>query len=520
MRQQSAVGYLLTGLGISLLLLVTCASPTGTDVQNVTATTTWTRTALAPARVSSAPTQSSSAVPGPTRTTAANRPNVEEPGTRTPKPIPSSTGTPVPNLRDEWVSTFGVQMRAIPSGPALERAAEAGVYWIRCGDLLWAAVEPTPGARAWEAMADLETELLAARAAGMQVILVVRKTPDWAQKVPGHSCGPVAPEALDDMGRFLADAVKRYGAPPFDVKYWELGNEPDVDPSLVKPHSGFGCWGDADDPYYGGEYYARMLRTVYPAIKATDPEAQVLIGGLLLDKEPAMDDLPNPPGRFLEGILQGGGGDFFDVVSFHAYALYDGKLHDWELLNPAWVERGGVVAGKVSFLRQVLAAYGYNKPIMLTEAGLLCAGCSSPPPGGFLAAQAAYVPRLYTRNIALGLTTTVWFTLDGPGWREAGLLGRDQTPRPAYRALQTMTRLLDDAEYVGPIEVDAGLTGYAFQRSDRQVWVLWSSTGAPVQIPVPPGILASYDALGSRVPSSTRQIVVGVSPVYLEISPP
>ena len=34
----------------------------------------------------------------------------------------------------------------------------------------------------------------------------------------------------------------------FDVHYWELGNEPDVDPILVNSSSGFGCWGDIDDP--------------------------------------------------------------------------------------------------------------------------------------------------------------------------------------------------------------------------------------------------------------------------------
>ena len=37
-----------------------------------------------------------------------------------------------------------------------------------------------------------------------------------------------------------------------------------------------------NDPYYGGGYYAEMLKIVYPQIKAADPEAQILIGGLLL----------------------------------------------------------------------------------------------------------------------------------------------------------------------------------------------------------------------------------------------
>ena len=51
-----------------------------------------------------------------------------------------------------------------------------------------------------------------------------------------------------------------------------------MDPKLVDPDSVFGCWGDNDDDYYGGGYYADMLKMVYPAVKSADPQAQVLIG--------------------------------------------------------------------------------------------------------------------------------------------------------------------------------------------------------------------------------------------------
>jgi hypothetical protein len=37
---------------------------------------------------------------------------------------------------------------------------------------------------------------------------------------------------------------------------------------------------------FGGEYYGNMLKIVYPAIKSADPQAQVLVGGLLLDCDP------------------------------------------------------------------------------------------------------------------------------------------------------------------------------------------------------------------------------------------
>ncbi len=56
----------------------------------------------------------------------------------------------------------------------------------------------------------------------------------------------------------------------------------------------FGCWGDPNDKtYYGGEYYAEMLKRAYPAVKAANPQAIVLNGGLLLDCDPRYP----PPGK-------------------------------------------------------------------------------------------------------------------------------------------------------------------------------------------------------------------------------
>ena len=65
----------------------------------------------------------------------------------------------------------------------------------------------------------------------------------------------------------MAEAVERYSAPPYNVIYWEVGNEPDIDPSLVDGDEIYGCWGDKTDAYYGGGYYAEVLKQVYPAVK-------------------------------------------------------------------------------------------------------------------------------------------------------------------------------------------------------------------------------------------------------------
>ncbi|HEX9090337.1 MAG TPA: hypothetical protein VF831_02555, partial [Anaerolineales bacterium] len=162
-------------------------------------------------------------------------------------------------------------------------------------------------------------------------IMLIGDTPDWALKT-GFTCGAVAQDKFPALANFAYDLVKRYSVPPFNVRYWELWNEPDAAGLL-------GCWGDPTDrDYYGGYYYGQMIKAVYPSIKLADPQAQVLVGGLLLDCNPD-PNFPQPPpkdctpSKFLKGILESGAGPYFEGVSFHAYDYYSGTGTYW---NPNW----------------------------------------------------------------------------------------------------------------------------------------------------------------------------------------
>ena len=65
----------------------------------------------------------------------------------------------------------------------------------------------------------------------------------------------------------MQQVAARYSKPEFNVHDWEIGNEPDMDPDFVPLDNGFGCWGDAQDPYYGGRQYGTMLQYVTPSIR-------------------------------------------------------------------------------------------------------------------------------------------------------------------------------------------------------------------------------------------------------------
>jgi hypothetical protein len=258
--------------------------------------------------------------------------------------------------------------------------------------------------------------------------------------------------------------------------------------------------------------YGKMLQYAYPAIKAADPEAKVLIGGLLLDCDPE-----NPPagkdcaaGRFLEGILEAGGGPYFDVVSFHAYSYYGGTIGD--MTNPNWEGSSTGVAEKVAFLRRVLGDYGCaEKTLMNTEAALLCPEDT----GDCRDTQASYVSKAYADAIRLGLRAQVYYAMTG-SWRHSGLLEPALTPKPVYYAYQAAASFLSGATYVGPVsDYPANVVGHAFRRpgSGATVDLVWLSDGSSLYVSLPGGASA-YDQYGNLITSSGA-VALGYAPVYI-----
>ncbi len=409
----------------------------------------------------------------------------------------------------------------------LSLLADSGADVARYNGVVWYVVEPQQGERYWERLSQFDVAVRYLEAQGIDLIAVVRGTPGWAQKRFGVACGPIAAGHFADFAAFMQELVRRYPS----VRYWELGNEPDVDPALVQADSVFGCWGDRDAPYYGGAYYAEMLKTVYPAIKEANPQAQVLLGGLLLDCDP-----DNPPegadcasARFFEGVLAGGGAPFFDAVSFHGYPPYSAGSLWMDTFYPGWAARGGVVSGKIAYLRAVMQRYGVEKPLFHTESSLLCpewnAADCLPPGEPFLQAQAGYVLRLLTRNWALGVEATIWYDFEGPGWRYASLVGADASnPKPAFRAFRFLRRKLAGMTYVGEISPMEGVQGYAFAGPEHTTWVVWPAdvmppaTPVPQELSLPPGLLYVYDALGQDITPLNFTLTV-TAPVYIDWIP-
>lgn len=424
--------------------------------------------------------------------------------------LPVVRGNPAP------VTIFGAALDSIPPS-VMDLMVGAGISWDRI-TIKWSDVEPYEGDRRWDQLASIESRMIYDTKNNIIPIIVVESTPTWAQKFPGIFCGPIKSDKLGAFGKFMSDAATRYMIAPYQINYWELGNEPDISFKNIDPTSGYGCWGDDTDPYFGGDYYGEMLKAAYPMIKASNPLSQVLIGGLLLNCDPN-----NPPSgkdctssRFFEGILKNGGGAYFDVVSFHAYEYYGGTLGrfgntNW---NSYWNSTGTSLTVKVRYLKSLLMNYGVSgKFLMNTESALLCDACTNN--SNFEATKAYYITRNYAEAVAEGLKGNLWFST--VGWRNSQLINQDLTLRPGYYAYMFAYKELSNAAYSKSLNFNT-VRGYEVKAGNKAIWIVWSMDEGSHEIDLGTIPAIIYDAQGASQTILGTKLSVGMKPLYIEFS--
>ena len=422
----------------------------------------------------------------------------------------------------QYNNVFGITTYTLDGAGGLDQVAQAGTVWTRNG-FIWETIEPTQGERNWNT--ELEQGLIRADTLGVQPIMLIEGTPDWALKTD-FNCGAVAVDKFPALAQFAYDLVKRYSEPPYNVRYWELWNEPDAAGLL-------GCWGDPSDPqYYGGYYYGQMLQVVYPRIKEADPRAQVLVGGLLLDCDP--DNPPEGmnclPSRFIEGILESGAGPYFDGVSFHAYDYYTGKgtygNGNWNSYSNT---TGPVSIAKARYLTKVLMDYGYvGKYLLNTEAAVFWGPNVMDPPCAapvdkvpdIEATKVNYVVQSYAVVVAEGWKANVWYSAFGV--RCSGLLNSNLSPKAGYYAYQFTQQKLEEAQYVKQISEYGGVMGYEYEIPGRKLWVIWAMDGQAhtISMPVLPLKINKMGSDGHPINEAiSLNVTIDPYPRFIEFEP-
>ena len=78
-----------------------------------------------------------------------------------------------------YPSVFGAEMDQISSNSGLDQMAATDETWTRRNAVIWSSIEPAEGAPYnWNVMVAMEAELKSASKKGIQVILIVRSTPE------------------------------------------------------------------------------------------------------------------------------------------------------------------------------------------------------------------------------------------------------------------------------------------------------------------------------------------------------
>ncbi len=329
---------------------------------------------------------------------------------------------------------FGVYLWANSNRtlPGAQEMADAGASWTNI-HLHWNDVETQPGQYNWVKWDEI---LSAATAHGSQVIVTIGGNPAWAADT---ACGPIHQEHLQTFADFLSAAAARYGVASYDVLHWAFYNEPDnanpVDFSWLG-----GCWG-AGHPNAaqgaGGAAYADMLSFAYPAIKAGNPDAQVLLGGLAYEYWYQTDGGPFDY-YFLNDVLDAGGAAYFDIVNFHYYPAWA-----WRWADPGGDRYKSNIYGKAnSILNDVKQISGEDKPIACTEVGYPTEG----PDGQALTyneeLSSRYVMQVYARGMFTGILPVIWLEGVDEAYLDFsyGLLRSDLSKKQPYYTYRTMTR--------------------------------------------------------------------------------
>jgi len=319
----------------------------------------------------------------------------------------------------------------------------------------WDDYEPEPGRYdfAW-----LGRFVRLADSSGISLRPYLGYTPAWAAR-GGKDEHPWndPPKRIDDWTRFVSALAERL-ASHSSVKSYEIYNEENVP-----------LWWDGTV-----EQYAGVLRAGADAVRRADPDAEVLLGGMVW---------PDP--EWLEGTCAAGEAPF-DVLPFHAYP---------ETWTPESVTVESYLGSDYSedFLALADERCG-SKPIWINETGF------ATTPGKTERQQAEWWVRAFATFLAaprvehLGIYEIRDQRKDTPVIGDApnyylGLLREDRTPKLAFKTVKLLLRLFDSdsitvADGELTVRVRQGRAGalhhHLFVRPDgRQLVFLWDRKSGP-----------------------------------------
>ncbi len=332
----------------------------------------------------------------------------------------------------------------------LESIRQAGIDSIR-DEVVWSAIEREKGRL--EMPERFDTYVRRAAAEGLDVLLIL----NYANRFYDDGDRPRSPEAIEGFCRYAEFVVEYFGS---DVRRYEVWNEWDIGIGLPEPYRRGGS----------PEDYVRLLRAVYPRIKAVDPEITVLAGA---------STSGGVKRGWLEEILQRGALDFCDAISIHSYNYNEPFPQRSPETCAAWMTE----------VQAMIRSYndGRDVPFYVTEMGWP----NHDGRGGTCPQlSASYLARLYLlARQSPSFRGIWWYDFQDDGWdaeyneHNFGLVRPDLTPKPGYHVLADIAPLVSRGRFLGRQATDDDdLWILRFRIDDQEAWAVWSGDDRDRQV--------------------------------------
>jgi polysaccharide biosynthesis protein PslG len=291
---------------------------------------------------------------------------------------------------------------------------DSGAKWTRLS-VQWKDYEPSRGSYASWDVAQIDRAVQLCRRAGIRVLLDVVNAPPWASATNDSGQGNV-PRNPADFAAFMQHLATRYRG---QVDAYEIWNEPDIQR----------FWNSGPSP----TAYTALLKAAYPAVKAGDPSALVVSGGLAWDYESSTSS-------FLTKMYEAGAKGSFDVLALHDFP--DGSISNG---LATWAQ-GRRTA------RRVMLANGDIRPVWITEYGFNTATAANGwQPSSTPAQQADLLGKALQvlDQDAPWLQVAFYYNFRNNYWQhdkltdieaQFGLLNSDFSPKPAYYVFRSYAR--------------------------------------------------------------------------------
>src|SRR3954468_13702371 len=294
--------------------------------------------------------------------------------------------TTVSAFAGEIPSTFfGMHILHAVNGTTPWPADQFGTLRLWDSGVDWHEINTSQGVYNWT---NFDRWMTLAQQHNVEVVYTFGRVPDWANGNQGTTIPPANLQYWDD---FVRAVVTRSAG---RVKYWEIWNEPN------------------DTHFWTGSVstLVTMAQHAQQIIKSIDPNA------VLVTPSPTWTS--TSPNQWMASYLQGGGGQYADIIAFHGYVNSSPESID-SLAANMW---------------SVMNANGQgSKPLWDTEASWsLADSCSSSICDQDQ--QAAFLVRHYMLHLSRGVDRYLWYAWEdtwGTLWTSSGV----QKPGIAYKTV-------------------------------------------------------------------------------------